>query len=261
MGVTRGQRPTLPGSSQLLRDKPAPNQASSWRQQTHSQLLKNSFTTRSCLQSSREGGVSLPTGAAQPESLTGLGDPGPRWHVTQLWKWLLGDHGPWHVGPHVSPRRGNWFPQSHMSPEQRRKRWSSMAVLLQAPCGRDHRRAGDPGLDPEATILLILMGQDRVQALVNECVSIPKALGSHLEKHRCQQGTCERTGRGRVAGLEFQKENILPSLSQRHPPTALPPATRTPRHLSRRSLQTNVSPKVGDRLHLRSQEDPRLRLS
>lgn len=75
----------------------------------------------------------------------------------------------------ASPRRGNWFPQSHMSPEQRQKRWSGTAVLLQAPWGRDHRRAGDPGLDPEAAILLILMGQDRVQALVNECVSIPQA--------------------------------------------------------------------------------------
>lgn len=61
----------------------------------------------------------------------------------------------------------------------------------------------------------------------------------------------------RWLGLEFQKGNILPSLSQHHPP-ALLPATQTPHHLSWRSLQIDLNPKVRDGLHLGLREDPRL---
>lgn len=51
-----------------------------------------------------------------------------------------------------------------VSPEPRVSRADSevmaqQAALLQAPRGRDCKRAGDPGLDPEAPVLLILMGQ------------------------------------------------------------------------------------------------------
>ena len=54
-----------------------------------------------------------------------------------------------------------------------------------------------------------------------QCISIPRARGSHLEKQWCQRRTRERTWRGQVAGT-WVSERKHPPLTVPAPPTSSP---------------------------------------
>lgn len=207
-------------------------------------------------------------GAVLPKSSTGLGDPGPQWHVMWLWDWLLvGDHGPWHMGPHtglpVCPRdRATGFPRATSLQSSLRSAGPARLRFSRLHGGGTARGQGAPGW-----ILRLPSSHSDGAGLSSgpgECV--PSVSQSHervvltWRSSDASGGLVKGPEEVRWLGLEFQKENILPSLSQHHLP-ALLPATQTPHHLSWRSLRINLNPKVGDGLHLRLREDPRLRQS